>query len=473
VLSVLFVVLNALFIYYTESLVFTAIPFVFLFFLFALFSLDKMLILSFALVPLSIPLKELMPGLDYDMSLPTEPLLFLILLIFILKQLRDRDFDSAVSKHVVSKVLYIYLGWMAITVATSTIPIVSLKFLLVKLWFIIPFFFLLTQVFKNKQNIYKSFWFYIVPFIIVIGYTLIRHSTFYFDQKSANFVMTPFFNDHTSYGALLAMYIPILVGMLADKTQKKYVRLISLSVLGLFVIAIIFSYTRASWVGLIAAFVLWGLLKMRVKIRTLFIGVGIVLTLFIIYQSQIMMNLEQNKQDSSTNIQEHVKSISNIATDASNLERINRWNCAVRMFKEKPLFGWGPGTYQFKYAPFQFSYEKTIISTNAGDMGNAHSEYLGPLAESGIFGLISMLAIVIVFYITSIRLYYKLNDYKTKTLVISIICGMSTYFIHGFMNNFLDTDKASAPFWAFFAIIVAIDVYHLPKSENEKLPEKK
>jgi len=28
------------------------------------------------------------------------------------------------------------------------------------------------------------------------------------------------------------------------------------------------------------------------------------------------------------------------------------------------------------------------------------------------------------------------------------------------MNNFLDTDKASVPFWSFAAIIVVLDVYH-------------
>ncbi|MBP7463021.1 MAG: O-antigen ligase family protein [Bacteroidales bacterium] len=467
ILSLLFVAANGLIVYLTESYLFSAIPLVFLFLLFSLFALDKMLILSFALVPLSVPLKEFLPGLDFDMALPTEPLLFLILLIFILKQIRDRDFDKNILKHPVSKVLYFYLGWIAITTITSSMPLVSLKYLMVKLWFIIPFYFLLTQVFKNKPNIYKSFWFYIVPFIIVIIYTLVRHAPHYFDQKSSNFVMTPFFNDHTSYGALLAMYIPIIAGMVLDKTGRKITRIISLGVLGLFVVAIVFSYTRASWVGLIAAMGLFVLLKLKVKIRTLFIGAGIVGTLFILYQGQIMMNLEQNKQDSSTNLQEHVKSISNVATDASNLERINRWNCAIRMFQEKPLFGFGPGTYQFKYAPYQFSYEKTIISTNAGDMGNAHSEYLGPLSESGIFGMLSMLAIVIVFYLTSIRLYYKLKDPKTKTLIVSIICGMTTYFIHGLMNNFLDTDKASAPFWAFFAIVVAIDVYH-----QEKSPEK-
>ena len=42
------------------------------------------------------------------------------------------------------------------------------------------------------------------------------------------------------------------------------------------------------------------------------------------------MDLESNKQDSSSNLTEHVESISNVSSDASNLERINRWKSAGR-----------------------------------------------------------------------------------------------------------------------------------------------
>ena len=80
--------------------------------------------------------------------------------------------------------------------------------------------------------------------------------------------------------------------------------------------------------------------------------------------------------------------MSNITTDASNLERINRWKSALRLFAERPTLGWGPGTYQFEYASYQNYYEKTIISTNSGNKGNAHSEYLSILAESGWPGLL-------------------------------------------------------------------------------------
>lgn len=38
--------------------------------------------------------------------------------------------------------------------------------------------------------------------------------------------------------------------------------------------------------------------------------------------------------------------------------------------------------------------------------------------------------------------------------------GLFTYFVHGVLNNYLDTDKASAPFWGFIAVLVAVDLYH-------------
>jgi hypothetical protein len=34
------------------------------------------------------------------------------------------------------------------------------------------------------------------------------------------------------------------------------------------------------------------------------------------------------------------------------------------------------------------------------------------------------------------------------------------------MNDFLDTDKASVAFWGFIAILVALDLYYLPKGSQ-------
>jgi O-antigen ligase len=130
------------------------------------------------------------------------------------------------------------------------------------------------------------------------------------------------------------------------------------------------------------------------------------------------------------------------------------------MFRERPVLGWGPGTFIFKYAPFQKANEKTMISTDFGDHGNAHSEYIGPLAESGILGSLSFILIGILSLITGFRVYQKINDKPLKHLILSLILGLITYLVHGTLNNFLDTDKVSAVFWGFIAIFVSLDIYY-------------
>jgi O-antigen ligase len=210
------------------------------------------------------------------------------------------------------------------------------------------------------------------------------------------------------------------------------------------------------------------LIVYKIKFRWILAGVLIFVGSFYAFQDQILYSLEKNKQDSSANFVEHVQSIYNISSDASNLERINRWQSAFRMFGERPLVGWGPGTYQFIYAPFQRSKERTIISTNAGDMGNAHSEYIGPLSEQGVPGLLSILSLIVVILITGIRVYRNAKNKEIRLISLLSVLALVTYFIHGLLNNFLDTDKASVPFWGFFAIIVALDLYHKDKTALEE-----
>jgi hypothetical protein len=72
--------------------------------------------------------------------------------------------------------------------------------------------------------------------------------------------------------------------------------------------------------------------------------------------------------------------------------------------------------------------------------------------------MLTFLAIVIAILITAIKLYYKLTEPEPKMLVLCTLLGFITYIVHGGLNNFLDTDKASVPFWAFASFIVALDV---------------
>jgi len=221
----------------------------------------------------------------------------------------------------------------------------------------------------------------------------------------------------------------------------------------------------------VAAFGVWIIMRLKIRFKPLFIIFLASLSLILIFQTQILMYLEQNNTESSTNLTKHISSISNISSDASHLERINRWNCAIRMFEDKPILGWGPGTYMFNYAPYQLTANRTIISTNSADGGNAHSEYLGPMAESGFMGMLTVLLLFAVVIYTAVHAYSRANEKRLKTIIMSALLGLITYYIHGILNNFLDTDKLSVPFWGFTAIIVAADIYTRKNSSMETLDE--
>jgi len=181
----------------------------------------------------------------------------------------------------------------------------------------------------------------------------------------------------------------------------------------------------------------------------------------------------KNTQDSSGEFIEHITSISNITTDASNVERLNRWTAAFEMIEERPVMGWGPGTYQFVYAGYQKSKYKTIITTNFGDGGNAHSEFIGPCAEMGIPGAMIVLLLMLVVLYTGIKTYITSSDKVSKTLVLFAVIALVSYYIHGIMNNFLDTDKLALPFWAAVAVIVVGNLNNkkeLPLRNAQPLP---
>ena len=461
--TLLFIVLNGYFLY-NGNYYFSFLPLAIAVVYFSFYKTKELLFFVILFTPFSLNLEQLSLG-NIGFYLPTEPILFGLMLILSIRALLRGTYDKRLLNHPITLSILFYLAWMLITVFTSSNPIISLKFLVAKLWFIIPLFFYLTVIFRERENMYRVVWLYLISLAIVVFITLIRHYGWGFDQKAAHWIMSPFYKDHTSYGAIVAFYIPLTIGLMFRKKNSAIIQYLLILFLIILTIGLIYSYTRAAWVSLVAALGVWGLFKLKINIKyVLFLGIfgG-----FVGYQyyTDINIALSKNKTDSSENISKHIESISNVSTDASNLERINRWNCALRMFEERPVFGWGPGTYAFEYAPFQHSSEITVISTNFGNRGNAHSEYLGTLSEMGVLGLTSFILLLFFVFYRASMLFIKLDDKELKTLLLSVILALVSYFVHGVLNNYLDTDKASIPVWTSVAIIVAIDLYHSKKDK--------
>ncbi|HUW92382.1 MAG TPA: O-antigen ligase family protein [Bacteroidales bacterium] len=443
----------------SEFIIIWLIPVILAIVLLAAVSLEYLLLLALFLTPLSIQISYLTGTAPFDLSLPTEPVMAMLLFVTLFKLIVSREFSVSLLRHPVTLVIAFYLIWTLVSSVTSSIVIVSFKTLAYRMWFISGFYLIAAQLFIKDGIDRKYVTAYSAGLAIVVMYFLIRvGSVGLLNQKFAHSACYPFYGDHTSFGASLAFLLPPLTVMFFNR-GKQGIRgkLLLGGLIFLFIAGFVFSYSRAAWVSLLVSLAVTFILWLRMPKRLLFLISAVLLVMFAFSAGSIWQKMDSTTEDSSADLAQHLRSSSNISTDQSNLERINRWKCALRMFAEKPLLGWGPGTYQFQYAPFQRSSERTIISTDFGDAGNSHSEYLGALSEGGLPGALLFLLLTAATIMTGIRVWYR-EKRSSGYFALAIMAGLMTYMIHGTMNSFLDSDKIAALWWGFIAMIVAMDV---------------
>ncbi len=428
--------------------------------LLALFSADILIYLTAFLVPVSVTFHDL--GFGAGLNLPTEPLVIGLMLIAVYKFAMEGFGDKAFIKHPLTIIIGLHLAWVLLTSIFSTMPVVSFKYLISRVWYIVVFYFFASKLFYDTEKIKRFTNLMLMSAFLVVCFVMIRHSTFGFSRDTVTTVITPFFWIHGVYAAMVAMFAPIfLVFFLKgrDLGFSALRRSFYLFCAVLFTLAVVYSYTRAAWLSIFGAGLALTFFMMRVKLSILYSAVIVVILGLVYFQGDIVMELSRNKTGSnSKNMEKHLQSATNIKNDPSNLERLNRWSCAIRMCQDKPVLGFGPGTYMFQYAPYQLSYQTTVISTNFGTLGHAHSEFFGPLAEMGITGMLLWLAVFIYGFIRAVWLIYYAQEAEVRWIVLALFLGLFTYFIHGFLNSYFDYDKIAVPFWAFCAVIVCMDV---------------
>lgn len=444
--------------YYDTPYLFIIPPFIFVIY-FSVFYTENTFLSLALLAPLSVNIEEYTQNIG--LYIPTEPILFGLLLLLCATQIKAPFLAKETWKHPIIYTWLILLTWIFITSVSSSNPIVSFKFLIAKCWFIVPLLFFGTYFFRREKNIKLFFMLLTIGVSITVLYTIIHHASYGFGEKESHWVMYPFFKDHTIYGAIVALTIPLAFALLFIVKQKPLTQFLLLLMFIILLLGLYFSYTRAAWLSIILSIVIAFVVHIKVK-KQYIIALGVIfLSAIALKWDSIQFELSRNKQEHTTeNFSERLQSAGNVTTDASNLERINRWSCALDMFSERPIVGFGPGTYSFEYARFQSPENLTIISTNFGDLGNAHSEYLSFLSETGLPGLLFFVAFIFAVFYSAVNLYYQTSHQKTdkKIVIMAIIVSLSTYFIHAFLNNFLDTDKAAVPVFCLCAIIASLDL---------------
>ena len=402
------------------------------------------------LLPLSVKVK-----LPFgDLHLPSEALIVVLSLVVLLRFLVPLNL-SLIKKNPWP------LLWLLSFVPGiwwSEMPLVSLKFWVINGLFVVTFYygFLLIGS-RGKPFPMRPFMLGLVP-VLILG--LVEFIKFDFNPVTISGLYKPFFYSHTMLGASLA----IIAGYAwSQRNTRKHWMLVAV----LAAVLVVLSGSRAALWSVAFMAVLWLLMHLPQLWRWL-LPVALVTVYFSWFgTTKIQESFTYNSfesHDPQATLVEKSMSVTNLQTDASNRERLNRWVSALRMFEERPFFGFGPGTYQFTYLPFQEeSLENRLTVRNPdspppGSGGSAHSEILLQLSENGI-------GTVLVFLIMIGRwVYYGFFRGNLHSPQTALFLALSTYLFHMQFNNFLNQPVFAFLFWgcaAYFDLQLRRDHHEL------------
>ncbi|MCH8545569.1 MAG: O-antigen ligase family protein [Cryomorphaceae bacterium] len=335
-------------------------------------------------------------------------------------------------------------------VVFSEFPIMSMKFMIVNAAYVFVFYYGV-QFFISKGNELRSFFdVYTLALFPVLFWALWQFAGYEFNSVTLPGIFKPFYNDHTIVGAVLAL----LAGYYMGVGSKSWGYLI--------IAAFIFAFTvlsgsRAAILSIGFMFVVYLALNVywfRRMLPFTFVILGVLIYMQReVISSYVTQNTAGSREEAFV---ERVKSSTNLKTDASNIERLNRWSAAWNMFKERPHTGFGPGTYRYTYLSFQNErFENRLTVKNPenppeGSGGTAHSELLLQLSEAGWLPFIFFLVMMgrWVFY----GWRAAVNGH---TAAKAGLLALSTYLFHMNVNNFLTTDAFAFLFWGSAATIMA------------------
>jgi O-antigen ligase len=422
-----------------------------------------------------VPLSQTLDFESVSITVPSDFLaIFLMGVVFLRVPLWKSDFFK-MAQHPILLSFFFYYLWMGITIFTSQIPIVSLKYFLNTSWYFWGFCAFSILLFREEKELDNWIRTLVLPLSIVILWTLFHHAQNGFSHQSAYRIMQPFYKEHTAYAASLTFFFFFFLYQLRTGGLKGGILFSpAFYMVILLTLALLFSYTRGSWVGILVASGMMLLLHLWKRWRQVILPIGGAITLFLLFNlsNEILYSLRQSSSSSESqqNLIERMRSIVNLSTDASNLERINRWIAAHNMIEDRPITGMGPGTFAMIYSGYQLSEFQTDISTNRGDQGTAHSEYFLVASEMGIPGLFFFFLFVLTSLYYSAKGYLNAKSLRSKFLYLFSFGNLVAYYTHGIVNNFLDQDKVAIPFYITIALTVALDTFH--SDPNPKEPQK-
>ena len=209
----------------------------------------------------------------FSVTVPTEPILILVMFVFLWDCTLSRNYDTKALHNPISLMIFVNLAWMIVAALFSWDVVVSIKYIISRLWFVIPCYFMMVPIFKRPQTIRWFVALYGFSLSIIIIICSIKFAMLGFAFAEMNQIPAPFYNDHTAYGAAIGLFLPAtLLYTFGNKElcpNKKY-RVLFIFISLCLTVGFILSYARATWLSVIVAAGVFVLVYFKINLNCRF-----------------------------------------------------------------------------------------------------------------------------------------------------------------------------------------------------------
>lgn len=136
---------------------------------------------------------------------------------------------------------------------------------------------------------------------------------------------------------------------------------------------------------------------------------------------------------------------SNQHSDITNDIRLQIDRDTLRMFRHRPLLGWGKGTFADVYPQFRSFYTDSLVNA-------AHNDFLQVLAETGIIGFGIMLWFLVITGRNALRKSAKWSSNLNGAVAVAALLGISGILVHSVVDFNMQIPANAALFYSLCTV---------------------
>ena len=408
----------------------------------------------FAALPFSQEI-GLFGGLSLDV--PSEPLMLaLTACVGLALLLRQGALPRREWAHPLLLILALMLAWTALDAAFSVDRVKSVKYLLAKVWYLVPFVLGTLLVVRRPAETWRFAAVYAASACLSVGYVASRHATRGFSFGDINWALHPFFRNHVIYATMLALLLPF--GWFALRAARSPgARLAWRVALAVLLFGLLTSYTRASIVSVPLAALYYLVLRLhltRVLLLAVAVGTALAVGYFAVGDRYMAYAPDyEHTVFNGQNFGRHLEATYKLQ-DVSGMERVYRWVAAARMIADKPLTGSGAATFYPEYKRYTVKSFRTYVSANP-EKSTTHNYFLLQLAEQGIPGFGLFIGLVATALLLAESLYHRARARPdVRRVVLAATLSFVIIVFHLILNELVEVDKIGPVFFICLALLV-------------------